>query len=231
MGNQLGERRNSADRLVFRLAAGLLASAIALLVMIAVSLWGWQNIDTERIATHWNAAGEADGYSPKAVGLMLGPMLAIAVAGVIAVASRVDPRKDNLARSSQLLNAAWIGAVLVVTLLHVMVVLNAAGHEVPVASMVLAAVGALFVLVGNYLPKTRPNWSAGIRTPWTLSDDRVWFQTHRLAGRLFVAFGLCVMASAALGADAAMVVVAGGAAVAAAVTAYSYIAWRRCAQS
>jgi uncharacterized membrane protein len=29
------------------------------------------------------------------------------------------------------------------------------------------------------------NWFMGIRTPWTLSSQQVWDETHRLGGKLF----------------------------------------------
>lgn len=38
--------------------------------------------------------------------------------------------------------------------------------------------------------KLRRNTWMGIKTPWTLADDRVWERTHRLAGWLFVVAGV-----------------------------------------
>ena len=53
----------------------------------------------------------------------------------------------------------------------------------------------LFVLLGNYLGKSHPNWFAGVRTPWTLSSDYAWEKTHRWAGRLFVLTGFGTLAA------------------------------------
>jgi uncharacterized membrane protein len=52
--------------------------------------------------------------------------------------------------------------------------------------------------IGNVLGKLRSNFFVGIRTPWTLSSEHVWDQTHRWAGRLFVgaAAVLAVLAGA-----------------------------------
>ena len=55
------------------------------------------------------------------------------------------------------------------------------------------ALPLLLAVLGNYLPKTRYNYVMGVRTPWTLSDERVWDQTHRLAGPLMMAGGVVVM--------------------------------------
>jgi uncharacterized membrane protein len=39
----------------------------------------------------------------------------------------------------------------------------------------------------------------GVRTPWTLANEEVWEQTHRLAAWLFVASGLFGMLTALVG--------------------------------
>ncbi|MDO8755746.1 MAG: SdpI family protein, partial [Anaerolineales bacterium] len=42
---------------------------------------------------------------------------------------------------------------------------------------------------GFLLRRAKRNWFIGIRTPWTLSSDRVWNETHRLGSPLFMASG------------------------------------------
>ena len=55
---------------------------------------------------------------------------------------------------------------------------------------ILPAMGVLFFVIGNFMSKIRPNWFCGVRTPWTLADENVWIQTHRLAAWVFVIVGL-----------------------------------------
>ena len=50
--------------------------------------------------------------------------------------------------------------------------------------------GVLFVLIGNYLPKTKQSYTLGIRLPWTLASEENWNRTHRLGGVLWVLGGL-----------------------------------------
>ena len=54
-------------------------------------------------------------------------------------------------------------------------------------AVVFPSVGTLLVVLGGVMGRRRPNWTTGIRTPWTLADERVWDKTHRVAGRLMVA--------------------------------------------
>lgn len=53
--------------------------------------------------------------------------------------------------------------------------------------------GLLFVIVGNYLPKVKPNRTIGIRVVWTLQDEENWNATHRFSGKIWVAAGLLSM--------------------------------------
>jgi uncharacterized membrane protein len=91
-----------------------------------------------------------------------------------------------------------------------------------------AIVGLQFVILGNALPRARPNWWFGIRTPWTLSNDRVWARTHRVAGYLLAGAGILLLVAAAL--PRAWTFALGVAAVIAAgfsSLVYSYFAWKQ----
>jgi uncharacterized membrane protein len=62
-----------------------------------------------------------------------------------------------------------------------------------------AGISLFFALLGNYLTTVQPNYFIGIRTPWALESDIVWFKTHRLVGRLFFGGGLGLAALAVIG--------------------------------
>ena len=51
-------------------------------------------------------------------------------------------------------------------------------------------IGILFIIIGNYLPKCRQNFTMGVRLPWTLASEENWNRTHRLAGKLWIIGGL-----------------------------------------
>ena len=79
------------------------------------------------------------------------------------------------------------------------------------------------------MPRARPNWWFGIRTPWTLSNDRVWERTHRVGGYLLVAVGI-VTALVALDptkTSRSIALVLLGATTSLASVIYSYVAWRQ----
>ncbi len=100
----------------------------------------------------------------------------------------------------------------------------------PVAVPRVAPIGSavLFIIIGNTLPRARPNWFFGIRTPWTLSSDRVWERTHRLGGYIMLLGGALIALAAVVSPRWAIVVLIGTAVLTTAVALiYSYVLWRR----
>ncbi len=202
---------------------------VIVLGMLAVSAWAWPQIPANaQIPIHWGPDGQVDGYGPKWVGLLGLPAVALAVVGLLAVIPRFEPRRANLERSSTAYVAIALTVVGFFAVLHLVAVMAALGSDINTTTIALAGTGVLFVVMGNFMGKTRSNWFFGIRTPWTLSSDRSWTQTHRLGGWLFVAIGIGVLiATLALGPVVALWIMVGGLAVSViGLFAYSYVVWR-----
>ena len=53
--------------------------------------------------------------------------------------------------------------------------------------------GILFMIIGNYLPKTEPNHIIGVRAPWTMNNPEVWRKVHRVSGFVLVLLGLFIL--------------------------------------
>ena len=170
---------------------GLIAAALA----VAVSVWGYPRLP-ETVATHWNFRGEPDGYSPRFWAVALMPLLILGLTGLFRVLPRVDPRRENY---EKFIDSYWLiaNAVLAFMLVaHGLIIAAGLGYEVEVDRLLPLGIGLLFAFLGNYLTRVEPNWFVGIRTPWTLSSDKVWRKTHRTGGWFFVAGGLVIAVGA-----------------------------------
>lgn len=204
-----------------------LPQLLILAAMFGLAAWTWPSAP-ERVPVHWNLAGEVDRYGGKAEGLLILPGMALLIYVLLRFLPRFDPRRENYARFAGSYNAMRLGILALLFAVDGVMLLTLRGLAVDVGLVVGGLVGLLFVGLGLVLPRFQPNWFAGIRTPWTLSSDRVWHQTHALGGKLFVAMGLLVilaglskatwifglaMASVALGSLGLVV--------------YSYLLWRR----
>jgi uncharacterized membrane protein len=95
------------------------------------------------------------------------------------------------------LRTTWLGILFIMAMIQLAVAAPAFGVKAPVA-LPLLAVGLFFLAIGNALPKSRPGFFIGIRTPWTITDTDNWIATHRLGGKLMMLAGLVIALCAVL---------------------------------
>ena len=149
--------------------------------------------------SHWNGQGHVNGWLPKFWGAYATPMVMGFVWLLFLVLPRMSPRGFEMkpfARAWSLFSLSVLAFLFFVLIL----VLDAARGQAPFSSRaLLSGLGLLFVSTGIFLGKVTRNYFAGIRTPWTLSSEEVWSRTHRLAGKLFIAAGLVVIATSLAG--------------------------------
>ncbi|HZZ29359.1 MAG TPA: DUF1648 domain-containing protein [Pirellulales bacterium] len=166
---------------------------IVIAAMFAVAAWAWPQLP-ERIPIHWNLKGDIDGYGSKFTGLLLLPITILVLYCVFRLVHLIDPGKENYATFTNAFTAVRMAFVFFMTGVYVFSLLSIFGYKVNMTTLVCLDTGALFLVIGNFMSKIRPNWFVGVRTPWTLSSKMSWNKTHRLAGWLFVLMGLSVAA-------------------------------------
>ena len=205
-------------------------SAIVVGVLVLVSVWAWIQLPADaQVPIHWGANGEIDGYASKTIGLFLLPLTTAGVAALFWVIPTIEPRRANFEKSGTAYTAIWISVVLLLAGIDLVAVAAAMGSELDTSLIVFVGTGALFIVIGNYLPKVRPNYMMGIRTPWTLTSDLAWDRTHRIGGRLFVLEGVAFILLGVLRPPpgALIAVLIGGIAMLLVfVFAYSYRVWK-----
>jgi uncharacterized membrane protein len=208
----------------------LIYSFVVVGLMLALSAWAWTQLPADAsIPIHWGVDGQPNGFAPKPIGLFLVPGITALITALFAVIPRIEPRRANLERSGTAYRATWVGVVTLMGVVHAAAIAAALGAEFDISRVVLIGVGALFVVIGNYLPKVQSNFLMGIRTPWTLTSDLSWQKTHRLGGRLFVLEGLVLIVLGLIGASPqwlGVLIVAGIAILLVVVFAYSYRVWK-----
>jgi uncharacterized membrane protein len=156
--------------------------------MFVVSAWAWPHVP-DRLPVHWNLQGEVDRYGGKFEGLLLLPLVTLGLYLLLMFVPFVDPGRRNYENFRKAYNVIRIVLVLFMALIYGLMILSAFGYQGDTTMVVLLAMGVLFIVLGNFMGKLRPNWFVGVRTPWTLSSKLSWDKTHRLAGWLFVLMG------------------------------------------
>lgn len=181
----------------------------------------------DRVPMHWNIRGEIDSWGSKEHLIWIGA-LGIGMWALLTVLPALDPKRENYSKFASAYRV--IRTVVVVMMIAVGWMSQAAamGGKVDVILILKILLALVFIVMGNVLTRVRPAWFVGIRTPWTLSDTRVWRKTHRLGGFLMVFGGLLFIPSAlffpgTLGLVLPFGVIIGGSLVAAV---YSGLLWR-----
>ena len=178
----------------------LLITSVVILLPIVAGVLLWDKLP-EQVPFHWDINGEVDRWASRWVAVFLMPLIMLGVQWLCFFLSQLDPKQKS--NPSKMLGLVlWIVPV-TNTLLNVMVYLAAFGRDLNIAVVLPLFFGALFVVIGNYLPKCRQSYTMGIKLPWTLEDEEIWNATHRMAGKLWVCGGLLTMPCALLPAIAA----------------------------
>jgi uncharacterized membrane protein len=203
------------------------ALSLAMLgTMFVMGIVAWPTAP-DRIPVHWGLSGTPDRFGGKFEGLLGPALIAAAIYAVLLAAPRIDPRGahyEAFAGPYTIIRTAFVGLMLGIA---IMVQLAMRGRAVNVNLVAPVAIGVLFLLLGNYLPKIKSNWFIGVRTPWTLSSEESWRRTHRLAGWLFALSGVAIVVTTLLSPQMSIPAIPVSAAVTAGVSiVYSYFVWK-----
>lgn len=142
----------------------------------------------DQVAIHWDAAGQVTRYVSRPMAAFGVPALLLVCILFVNFCISADPQKQNIDRSPQL---KFLGRWMIVLLANVMqslTILNA--FQSNRVKVIFIVVGVLFIIIGNYLPKCKYNYTIGIKLPWTLASEENWRRTHRFAGFFWVISGV-----------------------------------------
>lgn len=173
----------------------LAVTSFVCLLPIIFSLIVYKDLP-EQVAIHWNSAGNPDNYVSKAMAAFGMPVLLMGINIFTQICLYNDPKRSNVSQVMRMF-AAWTSPVLSLILVPVTLYI-AMGTKISVPMTANLLTGITVMFCGNYLPKSRQNYTVGIKLPWTLHSSDNWNKTHRMAGHLWVLGGLVLIVGAFL---------------------------------
>jgi len=179
------------------------------------------------VPSHWNATGTVDGELPKFWGLVVVPFLMTGLTALFAVLPRIDPLRKNYLKFQSWYEGFILALAVFFFLLQLQIILWGMGTRVSPNLTMPVMIGILFICIGFLTEHAEPNWFVGIRTPWTLSSERVWKKTHERGGTLFKLAGVVSMFGTFAGTGAWLFILVPVIAVAVYTVVYSYVEFRR----
>ncbi len=165
----------------------LTISSIICLIPMIVSIFLYNKIPNE-IPVHFNFNGEVDAYGSKLLVCIIFPIILCIVNIIFMGILNSDPKRDNQNNSLRVI------FMFIIPLLSLIIVSTSIfislGMFIDIRFIIILCLSLLFLVVGNYLPKCRQNYTMGIRLPWTLNNSDNWIRTHRFAGNIWVICGI-----------------------------------------
>ena len=131
-----------------------------------------------RIPIHWNMAGEIDGYGSR-LWIFTEPLMMLFLTILLDVTRNIDPKRANYVKFEKNFDGIKAAVCLLLLLVQLITTAVCLGIDVQVQIVLPILIGILFIYIGNMMPKFKHNYFVGIKTPWTLADPEIWFQTHR----------------------------------------------------
>ena len=168
----------------------LIVTSILIVLPVLAGIILWDRLP-EQMATHWNAAGDIDGWTSKPFTVFGLPLILLAAQWLCVLGTLADPKKEN--HPTKILHLVlWIIPVLSLVL-GTITYATALGKNVQVEVIMPILIGLILAIIGNYMPKCKQNYTIGIKIPWTLNSEENWNRTHRFAGWLWTFSGIVVM--------------------------------------
>lgn len=165
-------------------------TSIVTILPILAGMILWQKLPAV-MATHIGTDNLANGFSSKAFAVFGIPLFCLAVQCVTAFKILNDPRKHNISPKMYAF-VLWIIPIVSLYVAAMMYPFNL-GYQMNISFYSEIFVGFMFVVIGNFLPKVRHNYTIGVRIPWTLNNEINWNRTNRLAGYLWAAEGVMII--------------------------------------
>lgn len=168
----------------------VIISLILLLIPILMGLIFYDKLP-EMLPTNFDLSGEVRSYESKTKALFIMPLIMIIVQGFLIFMLNKDPRKRF--QSEKLYSISLFIIPVMEILISSITIMYSFNNGINIARILSIFIALMYIIMGNFLPKAKRNYTMGIRTPWTLDNDEVWDKTHRLGGYTFVAGGILLL--------------------------------------
>lgn len=174
----------------FKIAIGILFVQLILVLILGYTL----DVNT-KIPTHWNIKNHIDGYTARDIAILPFWLFNVCLFLLMKYSRKLSPVfQQNQERYDAIIPLMSMGMVFFFAAFHVYMLLL--GHHPDwqgKVQMIFILMGALFIFLGNIMPKLPRNYIAGIKTPWTIYSDEIWRKTSRVGGYCFSIFGLVML--------------------------------------
>jgi uncharacterized membrane protein len=164
---------------------------VVIVLPYAYLAYSWHELP-ERVPTHFNINGEADDWSHRTILFFLPCILPAGIYLLMLLLPVLDPKR-RLQQMGDKYHSLRLMLVVFMSGLAIYMLYITKEGRMANPQWLIALIGLMVAMLGNYFQALRPNYFVGIRTPWTLENEEVWKKTHYLGARLWVGGGLLMI--------------------------------------
>jgi len=148
----------------------------------------------EKVPMHWNIKGEIDRFGEKSELLLIPILLPLLVYIIFLIVPKIDP-KNKIRKMGNKYQHIKILLTTFMSILALFIIYTAKNQSFANPNYIVLLIGILYIILGNYFKTIKANYFIGIRTPWTLENETVWKETHKLGGKMWFISGVIVVIS------------------------------------
>jgi uncharacterized membrane protein len=174
-----------------------IASIVVITAIAGAAILVWQAGPPGPMPLHFDAAGQVDRWGDHNAMAAVIAMTGVVAAGVAAYCLMFeryskDPAGERF--TYRLGRIIGLAAPALVALLLTLVAFDRLPRdesgENPLLRVMMGGMALLFLGLGAFLGRAKPNPFVGVRTYWSLRSRLAWDKSNRLAGRLFSVIGV-----------------------------------------
>ncbi|WP_054943428.1 SdpI family protein [Paenibacillus ihuae] len=167
-----------------------------LIVIFGVLALGYALINYSKLPaqlpSQFSITGEVNSYWPKGSIIALGAFMGLIFPIAMQFIRRIDPKRENYSKFENAYKMIRLAVGILFDAVLVLSVAKGLNENLAAGKIAIAAIGVLFIALGNYMPQIKDNYFTGIRTPWTLASPEVWRKTHRFSGYMWTIGGMLI---------------------------------------
>lgn len=161
---------------------------IALPYLYLYIIWGTL---AEKVPTHFNLSGHADSWNEKTSLFIVPAAMGAFVYVLMLIIPFLDPKKKIQMMGETYVNLRMMMTFFISFLAVYCLYITKEGM-IKNPNLLIALIGLMLAMLGNYFQALRPNYFIGLKSPWTLESETVWKKTHLYGGRVWMAGGILI---------------------------------------
>lgn len=146
----------------------------------------------EKVPMHSNIKGEIDRFGEKTELLLIPILLPLLIYIIFLIVPKIDP-KNKIKKMGNKYQHIKILLTTFMSILALFIIYTAKNQSFANPNYIVLLIGILYIILGNYFKTIKANYFIGIRTPWTLENETVWKETHKLGGIMWFIGGIIIV--------------------------------------